>query len=69
MRKWVIQLSSIKSLLFLFLENGWTLAAGISSNNFNTLKADYSEICQQLLDHSSKHSPIDIIKILTAESD
>lgn len=38
MRKWVIQLSSIKSLLFLFLENGWISAAGVISNNFNTLR-------------------------------
>lgn len=32
-------------------------------------KADYSEICEQLLDHSSKHRLVDIIEILTAESD
>lgn len=30
--------SPIKSLLFLFLQNGWILAAGISSNYFNTLR-------------------------------
>lgn len=34
--KWVIQLFSIKSFLFLLLENRWLLAAGVSSNNFHT---------------------------------
>lgn len=63
MSKWEIQLSSIKSLLFLLLENGWILAAGISSN-FNALRKKVT-----LRFVSFKQSLVDIIKILTDECD